>query len=75
MEAKLVKRHIVGYDLSIEKDSGCPVRILMGGTKEAQEQNWRVLRDLACRALARLDHPSLEDVPEDESLPLGGRQG
>jgi hypothetical protein len=65
MEIKLIKRHIVGYDLSIdEKDTGSPVRILMGGTEEAQKENWRKLQDVVREARVKLDHPSLEKFNE-----------
>ena len=44
-------------DLSIEKDAGNPIRILMGGKN--MEANWKRLSELCDRARALLDHPSL----------------
>jgi hypothetical protein len=74
-DMSLIKRHTQGYDLMIEKDAGNPVRILMGGTREAQEDNWRRLRDTANQAIVNLDHPSLTDEVQDQSTTYIGKAG
>jgi hypothetical protein len=45
----------VRIDLEIEKDSGNPIRILMGG--KYTYENWKSLSALCDKARAMIDHP------------------
>jgi len=58
---KLVKSTI-GYSLSIQREGGVMDTVYMGVTKKSQEANWRLLRDVANKAIVNLDHPALEGI-------------
>ena len=63
---KLVKK-TSGYDLTIQREGGVMTTISLGVTEKSQKDNWHRLRELTEQAIVRLDHPSLEDLPEDLS--------